>query len=194
MTNHRLCLSRPAVIAAAISTVAGLAGGVVTYLNRSEQLEPQVPGTEAWLAHLVVLAVVTVWLAVACRRSPLGWRVIFAPLGRPIAARIGATFGSGFGLLSLLRSLAVAFFVLMEVFTAWRIGLQVFAGLDANFVRNAWGGPSYLGAMFCHYIDGALLYATCHGLLRWITVPATRGPAAEQLDDAYSGRIANDAQ
>ncbi len=143
------------------------------YLNRSDQLEPQIAGTAAWLPHLVVLAVVAVWFVVASRRSPLGWKVIFAPLGRPIAARIRATFRSGFGVLSVLRCLAVGFLVLLEVYMAWRIGMQVFAGLDPNFPRNAWGGPSYLGAMFCHYLDGALLYPICHVLLRRVTAPAT---------------------
>jgi hypothetical protein len=179
MTNNRLRLSRPAVITATVAVVAGLASGVVRYLNRSEQHEQQVPGTEAWLPHLVVLVVVAVWFAVASRRSPLGWKVIFAPLGRPIAARIKATFRSGFDALSPLRYLAVAFLVLLEVFMAWRIGKQVFAGLDPNFGRNAWGGPSYLGAMFCHYLDGALLYPICHILLRWSTVPVNAGPATD---------------
>lgn len=174
MTNHRLQLSRPAVVTATVSVIAGLASGVARYLHRSDTLEPQIAGTEAWLPHLGVLAVVTVWFAVASRRSPLGWKVIFVPLGRPMAARIGATFRSGAGVLALLRCLAVAFLVLLEVYMAWRIGLQVFAGLDPNFTRNAWGGPSYLGAMFCHYLDGALLYPICHVLLRRVTAPATR--------------------
>lgn len=174
MTNHRLQLSRPAVITATVSVLAGLASGVAMYLHRSGTLEPQVAGTEAWLPHLGVLAVVAVWFAVASRRSPLGWQVIFAPLGRPVAARIGATFRSGFGVPALLRCLAVAFLVLLEAYLAWRIGLQVFAGLDPNFSRNAWGGPSYQGAMFCHYLDGALLYPICHLLLWRITVPVTR--------------------
>lgn len=45
-------------------------------------------------------------------------------------------------------------------------------------VRNAWGGPSYLGAMFCHYLDGALLYPICHVLLRRVTVPARQTSVA----------------
>jgi hypothetical protein len=178
MTTHRLQLSRPAVIAATVSTIAGLASGVMTYLNRSERLERQIAGTEAWLAHLVVLAVVAVWFVVASHRSPSGWKVVFAPLGRPIASRIKATFHSGFGPLSLLRGLTVAFLVLLEVYLAWRIGKQVFAGLDPNFCRNAWGGPSYLGAMFCHYLDGALLYPICHVLLRRVTVPGNSASPA----------------
>lgn len=191
MTNHSLHLSRPAVTVAAVATVVGLASGVATYLNRSEQIETHIAGTEAWIPHLVVLAVVAIWYGVASRRSPLGWKVIFAPLGRPTAARIRTTFRSDFGPLSLLRCLIVAFLVLLEVFMAWRIGQQVFAGLDPNFIRSAWGGPSYLGTMFCHYLDGALLYPICHVLLRWIAVPVTSGPAAG-LGDANSSHISND--
>lgn len=180
MTSHRLQLSRPAVITAIVSAIAGVATGVALYLHRSDQIEPHVTGTDAWLPHLVVLAVVATWFAVASRRSPLGWKVIFAPLGRPIAARIRATFRSGFNPLILLRCLAVAFLVLLEAYTAWRIGEQVFAGLDPNFIANAWGGPSYPGAMFCHYLDGALLYPICHVLLRWVTVHVA--PAADRDD------------
>jgi hypothetical protein len=192
MTTHRLQLSRPAVIIGTVATVVGLASGVVRYRTRSEQLEVQIPGTEAWTAHGVVLVVVAVWFWLASRRSPLGWKVIFAPLGRPIAARIAATFRGGAGPGNLLRCLAVAVLVFLEVYMAWRIGHQVFAGLDPNFARNAWGGPSYLGAMFCHYLDGALLYSICHVLLRWITVPApqVRGIRPRQTDPSpRSGSI-----
>lgn len=31
--------------------------------------------------------------------------------------------------------------------------------LDPNFTVNAWGGPSYAGAMACHYLDLFLLAA-----------------------------------
>lgn len=177
MTNHRMQLSRPAVITATVSAAAGLATGVAVYLSRAEQLEPHVAGTDAWLPHLAVLAVVATWFAVAARRSPFGWKVILTPVGRPITARIRATFRSGFGPTVLLRCLVVALLVLLEVYMAWRIGEQVFAGLDPNFTSNAWGGPSYIGAMFCHYLDGALLYPICHVLLRAVTVPARTAPA-----------------
>lgn len=173
MTTQRLCLSRPAVAAAA--AVLGLVTGYVRYLHRSAELEVQRPGTEAWIPHLVVLAVVAAWFAVAARRSPLDWKVIFAPLGCPIAARVAATFRTPIRPVSLLRRAAVALLVLLQVYMAWRIGHQVLAGLDPNFARNAWGGPSYAGAMFCHYLDGALLYAICCALLHAVTVPGTPG-------------------
>jgi hypothetical protein len=169
MTN----LSRPALLVAAAATALGLASGLNRYLDRDEVINPHTPGTEAWIPHLVVLAVVAVWFWFAARRSPLGWKVILAPLGRPIAARIAATFRGGFGPVNLLRCLAVALVVWLEVFMAWRIGQQVFAGLDPNFVHDAWGGPTYAGAMFCHYLDGALLYAVCHTVLRAVTRGST---------------------
>jgi len=45
------------------------------------------------------------------------------------------------------------------LFCFWRAGVQVTAGLDPNFTVNAWGGPSYAGAMACHYLDLFLLAA-----------------------------------
>ena len=59
----RLQLSRPAVITAAVSATAGLATGVAVFLHRSEQIEPHVNSTSAWLPHLVVLAIVATWFS-----------------------------------------------------------------------------------------------------------------------------------
>lgn len=42
---------------------------------------------------------------------------------------------------------------------AWRAGLQVFAAVDRDFTRDAWGGPTYLGASVAHWMDAALLFA-----------------------------------
>jgi hypothetical protein len=35
-----------------------------------------------------------------------------------------------------------------------RLGAQVIGGLDPNATVNAWGGPSYLGALLAHWLDG----------------------------------------
>ena len=48
-------------------------------------------------------------------------------------------------------------------------------GLDPNFTVNAWGGPSYLGAMTCHYLDLVLMIAVAAWLLSKILLPATDG-------------------
>jgi hypothetical protein len=50
-------------------------------------------------------------------------------------------------------------------YCCWRVGEQVTAGLDPNFTANAWGGPTYLGAMACHYLDAALIIAASSWLL-----------------------------
>ena len=55
---------------------------------------------------------------------------------------------------------------------ASRIGEQVTGGLDPNFTVNAWGGPTYLGAMACHYLDAALMIAVSAWLLNMILPPA----------------------
>lgn len=160
--------SRPALVLATVCTGAGIASGVAWYLShRDDPLEQQVPGTEAWIPHLIITAVVAVWFVIAARRSPLGAKVVFSPLLRPITSRIGATFRTS---RNPLRWVAVALLVFLELYMCWRIGEQVFAGLDPNFTRNAWGGPSYLGAMYCHYIDGGLLFPLCHVGLRAVTV------------------------
>jgi hypothetical protein len=160
--------SRPALVLATVSTGIGLASGVAWYLaHRDDAIERHVPGTEAWIPHLVITAVVAVWWVIAARRSPLGAKVVFSPLLRPITSRIGATFRTS---RNPLRWAAVAFLVFLQLYMCWRIGEQVFAGLDPNFTHNAWGGPSYLGAMYCHYLDGALLFPLAHVGLRGATV------------------------
>jgi hypothetical protein len=76
----------------------------------------------------------------------------------------------------------------MIAYGFWRIGEQITAGLDPNFTVNAWGGPTYLGAMACHYLDGGLIIAACAWLLNWILLPASTdarlaGPGAQRPAD-----------
>src|SRR5687767_4098034 len=109
-------LSRPDVTVPAASTTVRLASGLAWSLNRDERVEPHTSGTEAWIPHLVVLAVVVTWFGIASRRSPWGWKVILAPLGRPIAGRIAATFRAGARPLNLVRCLIVSFLVFVEAY------------------------------------------------------------------------------
>jgi hypothetical protein len=57
-------------------------------------------------------------------------------------------------------------------YSFWRVGEQVTGGLDPNFTANAWGGPTYLGAMACHYLDAALIIAVSAWLLDKLLLPA----------------------
>ena len=61
-------------------------------------------------------------------------------------------------------------------------GGQVTAGLDPDFTVNAWGGPTYAGAMACHYLDLLVLMCAAAWMLHLILLPdpanaATDSPA-----------------
>lgn len=56
---------------------------------------------------------------------------------------------------------------IVMVFVAFRAGQQVFAALDPDFTRDAWGGPGYLGASFAHWLDAALIFYGCAVVLWW---------------------------
>ena len=90
--------------------------------------------------------------------------------------RCPASFGSprpGRALLALPPAALIAYCL-------WRAGEQVTGGLDPNFTVNAWGGPSYLGAMACHCLDIALAIGGCAWLLDLILLEG----AAEGMNRA----------
>ena len=41
----------------------------------------------------------------------------------------------------------------------------------AHFTANAWGGPTYLGAMYCHYLDLGLISAAAALLIDRLLAP-----------------------
>jgi hypothetical protein len=85
---------------------------------------------------------------------------MLAPLGRDAAARlVTALRSASWRIVPALLPLALIGYCF------WRIGDQVIGGLDPSFTANAWGGPTYLGAMACHYLDGAVIIAACAMLL-----------------------------
>ncbi|MDR2986631.1 MAG: hypothetical protein LBV34_17515, partial [Nocardiopsaceae bacterium] len=58
----------------------------------------------------------------------------------------------------------------------FRAGYQVTSGLDPNNTVNAWGGPTYIGAMACHYLDGFVIAAGCAWLLHMLLPRSQRVP------------------
>ncbi len=173
-------LSRPLLTVAGVLLAAGMVAGVVTYLGRSQLPEEHRPDTAAWGPHLALAAVAAILLAGAVwwhrRRGPEAPRrlLLLAPLGQRAERRIRHTLRS-------LRQPTVALRVLVGLlpaalmaFMAFRVGMQVTGGLDPNFTVNAWGGPSYLGAMFCHYLDAGLFLALAAGLLHLLLLPDPR--------------------
>ena len=150
-------------VAAAGVTAAGIATGFIRYLDRSPVREPSAPGTSAWGQQLAVAAVACALYGVARWRHGRrfgrgsGRLLLLAPLGRNAAARLTAAARQApWRIAAAMPLLAVI------GYCCWRVGEQVTAGLDPNFTANAWGGPTYLGAMACHYLDIALVVgASC---------------------------------
>jgi hypothetical protein len=177
--NHSVArqLSWPLIVLAAAFVVVGLISGWFQYLDRSHVREKPVAGAAAWGQQIVLAVVVAVILGYAWRRhrrrfGPDSGRLwLLAPLGRVAARRatrtvLGVRGPAGFGRVLLALLPAFVFF-----YSFWRIGLQVTGGLDPNSTVNAWGGPTYIGAMACHYLDSGVLIAVAAWLLDRILVP-----------------------
>ncbi|WP_186290513.1 hypothetical protein [Gordonia zhaorongruii] len=170
-SQSRQGLSRP-LCAAAVTVLAGglLSGGITGLVSHDERVE-HIPGSNAWGVHLVITAmafilILAVWLLrrrSGRARTPL----ILTPLGTRAECRIRRT-----ARLSPLRMVPVVLLLVFTAYGLWRAGMQVFAGFDPAFVTNAWGGPSYLGAMYCHYLDGGLMIAAALLLIHLILVSA----------------------
>jgi len=164
----------PRLAAAAVGLAAlGIATGLIRYLERSPVREAHVPGTSAWVPQLIAAAVACALYGVARWRHERrfgrgsGRLLLLAPLSRSAAARLGATMRQ----LSW-RSTAALPPLVAIAYSCWRAGEQVTGGLDPNFTVNAWGGPSYLGAMACHYLDIALIVGVSAWLLDLILLEA----------------------
>lgn len=163
---HRIAgqVSLPLAALVAASFAAGVLMGWIGYLHRSPALAKHVPGTSAWWQEAVVAAVGCVlfgyarWRHVRSRYGRGSGRLwLFAPLGKPAARRIARTVSEAHGRALLLLAPVGAF-----GYCFWRVGFQIINGLDPNATVNAWGGPTYLGAMAAHYLDccvGALVAA-----------------------------------
>ncbi|WP_199856725.1 hypothetical protein [Nocardia suismassiliense] len=172
----RMQFSRPLVAIATTSLAAGIVFGGTIYLHRSPELETPVDGTSAWLPHLVLFALAAAVCTVILRRRGVAAAILLvsAPLGTTAARRLGNTLRAIPRHPSvLLRVLLAVPAMVVLVYCPFRIGVQVLAGLDPNFTVDAWGGPTYLGAMACHYLDAAVLIAAAAYLLNKLLLPAT---------------------
>ena len=162
-------------VSAAGAGAVGIATGFIQYLDRSPMRESSAPGTSAWGQHLAVAAVACVVYGVARWRHSRrfgrgsGRLLLLAPLGRNASARLTAAARQA----SWRIAAAVPLLGLIG-YCCWRVGEQVTAGLDPNFTANAWGGPTYLGAMACHYLDIALVVGASGWLLDKILPQAAR--------------------
>lgn len=169
-------LSRPSLAVALVSLAAGIISGGVSYLDRSPQHEAHVAGMDAFWQHVVLYTLAAVIAVFFLRRRPSGPAVLLAPLGVTAAQRLAHTLRAVLRHpTALLRLLLAVVPLIMLVYFPYRCGMQILGGLDPNFTVNAWGGPTYLGAMAFHYADGALLAAASAGLLNLLLLPVGRG-------------------
>jgi hypothetical protein len=162
-------LSRFTVGALAALFLLGIAKGAVEYAQRSAIGQVHAPGTNAILVHVllavaVAVTVIAVQVRRAGRRGERGTSPWAAPFSARAAVRLGRTlrFARGRSLKNAARALAAALLVLVVAYAPARMGAQVIGGLDPNNTVNAWGGPTYLGAMLAHYLDAVVgFYAAC---------------------------------
>jgi hypothetical protein len=172
-------LSRFTVGALVVLSLLGIAKGAVEYAGRSAVLQAHVAGTNAILIHvLLAVAVAAIVLVIQVRRArrpaergPSPWA---APFSARAAARVGRTlrFAQGRSLKNVARAVATAVLLLVVAYVPARMGAQVIGGLDPNNTVNAWGGPTYIGAMLAHYLDALVgFYAACF-LLGRLLLPA----------------------
>ncbi len=166
MIDLRTPALRRFLLVLAVAFGAGLAFGGYLYTRRDPHVAGFVSWTAAWPQHAVVAVV--------------GVLLVFGIRARRWPPRTPA--------LTPARLLLAAPLLGLLVFAAFRAGVQVLAGLDPNFTVNAWGGPTYLGAMACHYLDLAVGGIVVVGALRLIlTRPATApGAGAQRAASAAS--------
>lgn len=158
--------------------VAGLIHGALLYAGRSPVHEQHQAGTSAWWQHAVLAGLAAALaMAVGIHRRRTGRRrpAVLLPLGRRAALRVRRTLRAAAAGQSRWRLAAALPPTALLVFCVYRAGVQVIGGLDPNFTVNAWGGPGYIGAMACHYLDAALLMASAALLLDVILLPADDG-------------------
>jgi hypothetical protein len=173
-------LPRFTVGALAVLFLLGIVKGAVEYAGRSAAGEAHVAGTNAILIHaLLAVAVAATVLVIQVHRArrpgERGTSPWAAPFSRRAAARLGRTlrFAHGRSLGNAARALAAALLVLVVAYAPARMGAQVIGGLDPNNTVNAWGGPTYIGAMLAHYLDALVgFYAACF-LLGRLLLPAS---------------------
>jgi hypothetical protein len=180
MENPRYRLSRVTATVFAVLLIGGVAEGAAEYASRSAKIEQHVAGANAITVHvLIAVAAAAAVISIQLRRSrrparqrgPSPWAAPFSATG---ASRLRRTirFAGGLSLPSLSRAVAAVPLVLVLLFIPFRAGMQIAGGLDPNATINAWGGPTYLGAMLAHYLDGAVGFYAAAFLLSRLLLPA----------------------
>jgi hypothetical protein len=176
--SYRLSPATATVFAALLT--GGVAEGSAQYARRSPRIEQHVAGTNAIIVHVVLAAAAAaVVIGIQVRRSrqpasqrrPSPWAAPFSATGM---SRLRQTIrlAGGLSLPNLARAVAVVPLVLVLLYAPFRMGMQIIGGLDPNQTVNAWGGPTYLGALLAHYLDCVIGFYAAAFLLSRLLPPA----------------------
>jgi hypothetical protein len=185
--NPRYRFSRVTVTVFAVLLVAGIAEGAAEYARRSPTTERHVAGTNAIAVHvLIAVAAAAAVFSIQARRSrqparlrgPSPWA---APFSASAASRLSRTvrLARGLSLPNLARAAAAVPLVLVLLYTPFRMGMQITGGLDPNATVNAWGGPTYLGALLAHWLDAIVIFYAVAFLLNRLC------PVSSNLDQSH---------
>lgn len=150
-------LSRPSVAVLFAAFVIGIVEGALNYAHRSHVIERHVAGTNAITVHVVLAIVAVAVVAVvqlsasrrAIKRAGMPW---VAPFSANALSRLCRTIRASRGI-SAVRLLPTALLLLVLLYAPFRMGAQIVGGIDPNATVNAWGGPTYLGALLAHWLD-----------------------------------------
>jgi hypothetical protein len=190
-------LSKRLVVTAELLFTGGVSIGWLHYVHRSATPLRHMPGSNAWWQHAIVAAAVAAVLGaiwVARRRRRIAGAALLAPLGQSAAKRITLLFRQAprrplnFG-----RALLATPLLLLFMFGFFRAGYQITSGLDPNNTVNAWGGPTYIGALACHYLDIFVGMAGSAWLLSRLLPRTRRAPDVHAAPGGISAGAAEQA-
>jgi hypothetical protein len=160
----------------------GVAVGGVQYARRSPVIGRHIAGSNAITIHVVLAiaaaaAVTGIQARRARRPAQRGRSPWAAPFSASALARLGRTirFAGGLSLPTLARIIAAVPLVLAILYQPFRMGAQLTGGLDPNATVNAWGGPTYAGALLAHWLDCLTGFYFAAFLLGRLLLPAAAG-------------------
>ena len=187
--SHASPVSPKAVTCFAVLFVIGTAAGLVQLISDTYTTSTGAGVAVANVVHCVIAAI-TIGLVVGVHhrnparlrafvRAPFttaGWHNLlsasaalprwFGDIARAVSGRSSHRHKLRYVLLGLPAGIVLSVGAAVIWFTPLRAGLQVFAALDADFTRDAWGGPSYLGASLAHWMDGVLMLYAATAVIR----------------------------
>jgi hypothetical protein len=164
-------LSKTSVSICAGLFVLGTVDGWVVYTQRSHTLEKHVVGTNAWGIHLLLALGLAATIAVSmfyhAKAPKRPYNMWVAPFTKDALKRVKNTvmLKNGKTTGTMVRAVVVALLLLTMLFYFFRAGMQIIGSADPNFVINAWGGPTRLGASLAHWMDGVYLFYISAGIV-----------------------------